>query len=100
MKYSTMLLLLSYLVCRNVGWNCFVGNGSSPFPEVHKTSTYIMYGACNATQIVKTHTVSLNDDSNTTTTTTNNDNNKQFLGYISQVSVNLQICEIQLIQIN
>ena len=32
---------------------------------------------CNR-QIVKTHTVSLNEDSNTTTTTTNNDNNKQF----------------------
>lgn len=99
MKYSTMLLLLSYLVCRNVGWNCFVGNGSSPFPEVHKTSTYIMYGACNATDRLL-NTVSLNDDSNTTTTTTTNNNNRQFLGYISQVSIHLQICEIQLIQIN
>ena len=56
MKYSTMLLLLNYLVCRNVGWNCFVGNGSSPFPEVHKTSTYIMYGACNATDRLLRHT--------------------------------------------
>lgn len=59
-----------------------------------------MYGACNATDRLLRHTLSLNDDSNTTITTTNNDNNKQFLGYISQVSIDLQICEIQLIQIN
>ena len=39
------------LVCRNVDWNCLDGKGSSPFPDVHKTSTYIMYGACNPIKI-------------------------------------------------
>ena len=42
---STTFANILYLVCRNVGWNCLDGNGSSSFPEVHKTSTYIIYGA-------------------------------------------------------
>ena len=52
-KLTERLLLLntvnsSDLVCRKVGWNCLDGKGSSPFPVMHNTSTYIMYGACNA----------------------------------------------------